>query len=330
MNITEQEIKDKAKTLKNLVSFRKKSDEYILDKALEILEKEKSGVDMTSMFSDRKEIKRARILLDKYLTDYTIESVSDKNTLKEVIYLEIVQQRLQEKLNEYYSKDSKAVPIQLVEIVHKNSEAILKLKASLGLNKEKDQRSSIDVLSMMKVRFKQWLKQNQASRTLLCPHEKCGQMIMLKMKTDVWEAQKHPFFKDRILGNVHLVKLYLDKIITKDDVAKILETSNDYIDWLVDKWHLNPEKTATLKVKEVKIEVENDLEKSSAKPMSKEERKKFENRCPKCNEGFLSCSIASGGIHWEESCSNCDYAAIHKCRRKKSVIIDFLDRRKKK
>ncbi len=329
MEITEQEIKDKATVLKNLVSFKKRSEEYILDKARELLEKEKSGIDMVSMFTNRKEIKRARILLEKYLEDYTIESISDKNTLKEVIYLEIVQQRLQEKLNEYYDKDSKAVPIQLVETIHKNSEAILKLKSSLGLNKEKEQRSSIDVLSTMKIRFKQWLKQNQASRTLLCPHEECGKMIMLKMKTEEWEAQKHPFFKDRVLGNVHLVKLYLDKVITKDDVAKVLEASKDYVDWLVDKWQLSPEKPATLKVKEVKIEQVNDSEESSAKPME-EEKKKFENRCSKCNEGFLSCSLDSNGINWEENCSNCDYTAIHECRRKEQISIDFVDRRKKK
>jgi len=325
MEITEQEIKDKATTLKNLVSFKNKSEEYILDKARELLEKEKSGVDMTSMFTNRKEIKRARILLEKYLEDYTIESISDKNTLKEVIYLEIVQQRLQEKLNEYYDKDSKAVPIQLVETIHKNSEAILKLKSSLGLNREKEQRSSVDILSIMKIRFKQWLKENQASRTLLCPHEKCGQMIMLRMKTDGWEAQKHPFFKDRVLGNVHLVKLYQDKTITKEDVAKVLEASNDYIDWLVDKWQLNPEKTTNLK-KEVKKE--NDSEESSAKP-KEEEKKKFENRCLKCNEGFLSCSLDSDGINWKETCSNCDYTTIHECRRKEQIDIDFMDRRKK-
>ncbi len=322
MEITEQEIKDKATALRNLVSFKKKSDEYILDKARELLEKEKSGVDMVSMFTNRKEIKRARILLEKYLEDYTIESISDKNTLKEVIYLEIVQQRLQEKLNEYYDKDSKAVPIQLVETIHKNSEAILKLKTSLGLNREKEQRSSVDILSIMKVRFKPWLRQNQASRTLLCPHEGCGQMIMLKIRTEEWEAQKHPFFKDRILGNVHLVKLYQNRIITKEDVAKILEASDDYVDWLIDKWQLE-EKPANLK------EEGNDSEESSAKPKSPENRKKFENCCPKCNVGFLFCSLASGGINWEESCSDCDYTSIHECRRKEQTSIDFTDRRKK-
>jgi len=38
---------------------------------------------------------------------------------------------------------------------------------------------------------------------------------MLKIRTEAWEAQKHPFFKDRILANKHLVKLYKDKKITK-------------------------------------------------------------------------------------------------------------------
>jgi len=252
MRITDKEIQDKAKTLKNLVSFKNKSEDYILDKAEELLHKEKAGTDVTSMFSDKKEIKQGRELLGKYLEDYTIEAISDKNTLKEVIYLEIIQQRMQEKLNEYYKKDSKAVPIQLVEIIHKNSEAILKLKSSLGLNKSKDKTNSVDALAMLKTRFQQWLKDNQATRTIICPHEKCGQMIMLKMRTEMWDAQRHPFFKDRILGNKHLIKLYQNKLISKSDVAKVLEVSDDYVDWLVDKWDLDKrESDETLK--EVKV-----------------------------------------------------------------------------
>jgi hypothetical protein len=50
-----------------------------------------------------------------------------------------------------------------------------------------------------------------------------------------WEAQKHPFFKDRILANPHLMHMFKEGKITKHDVAKVLMTSLDYVDWLIKK-----------------------------------------------------------------------------------------------
>ena len=169
-------------------------------------------------------------LLEKYLRDYSIETISDVNTLKEVIYYEVIQHRLQDKMNEL--AENKTIPIQLVNVMHENSDAIIRLKNSLGLfeTKEKDDK---DVLNLLKKRFKVWLAENQGSRTLICPH--CNKMVLLKIKTDAWEAQKHPFFKDRILYNKHLIKLLNDNKINKEDVAKILECSIDYVDWVIDK-----------------------------------------------------------------------------------------------
>jgi len=79
-----------------------------------------------------------------------------------------------------------------------------------------------------------WGEQNQGSRTCICPH--CGKMVLLKIRTDKYDVSKHPFFRDRILGNVHMIKLYKENKISKEDCAKILGVSNDYIDWLIEKW----------------------------------------------------------------------------------------------
>jgi hypothetical protein len=61
-------------------------------------------------------------------------------------------------------------------------------------------------------------------------------MNILLVKPDAWESQKHPFFSDRILGNEHLIKLYNEGKVSKEDLALIFEVSSDYIDWLVNKW----------------------------------------------------------------------------------------------
>ena len=60
-------------------------------------------------------------------------------------------------------------------------------------------------------------------------------MILLKIRTEAWEALKHPFFKDKILANKQLWLLYKKGKITKKDVSLVLGTSEDYVDWLEEK-----------------------------------------------------------------------------------------------
>jgi DNA-directed RNA polymerase subunit RPC12/RpoP len=81
--------------------------------------------------------------------------------------------------------------------------------------------------------MKKWREENQGSRSLQCPH--CGKMVLLKIRTDIWESLKHPFFKDKILANTHLMEMYRIGKISKHDVAKVLGTSVDYVAWLVKK-----------------------------------------------------------------------------------------------
>jgi len=187
---------------------------------------------VTAKFKDRAEKNYARILETKYLDEFDIESISDRNTLAELIYMEVIQKRLQEQLNNFYDLDSKAVPINLVEIIHKNSKVIIDLKNALGLNKAKAKKG-YDVISHLMKRAKIWRENNQGSRTITCPH--CSKLIMLKIRTEQWEAQKHPFFKDKVLYNIHLMDMYKKGKINRDDVAKVLECSPDYVGWLMTK-----------------------------------------------------------------------------------------------
>ncbi len=229
-----QEAIDKVfNSLRNLPQYRNKPEAELMAIAKHKVEQDEADIDIVGKFKNLAEKKIAKSLQNKYLEDYEIETVSDKNTLKEVIYLEVIQNRLQEKLNDFYETDNKAVPFNLIEIIHKNSDAIIRLKNTLGLNRSKEKRSSYDVLEHLKKRFKKWLFENQASRTLSCPH--CGKMILLKIRTAIWEAQKHPFFRDKVLYNKHLMHMLHTGQITRDDVGKVLEQSPDMCDWIIDK-----------------------------------------------------------------------------------------------
>lgn len=193
------------------------------------------SIDITGKFKDKDEQRLAQVLLDRYLKDFDLETVSDRNTIQEVIYYEVLQSRIQEKINDLYANNVKAIPYDIVAIMHKNSETIIKLKSTLGLNKaNKDKLVGYDAYDHLLKRHRKWLSENQAGRTIKCPA--CEQFVLLKMRTEAWEAQKHPFFRDNTVYNSHLMA-HLGKTVFIDEqfVANVLETSKDYASWMIQK-----------------------------------------------------------------------------------------------
>ncbi len=196
-------------------------------------------LDITDKFKGEAEKTLAQSLLTRYLADFVIESVSDINALKEIIYLEIVQFRLQDKLNDMYTDDTKMVNWDTLEVIHKNSDCILKLKATLGLKSDLEKLDDYSALENLKRRHKQWRAENQGSRYLKCPH--CCKPILLKIKTEAWDAGKHPFFQDNFLCNQTLLE-NLDQtvLIDRDFIAKVFDTSPNYINWILNHMKNSP------------------------------------------------------------------------------------------
>ena len=114
-------------------------------------------------------------------------------------------------------------------------EQILTLKEKLGLLTNKEGDDSFKVIQQLKEKFKIWCSENSGSRTIVCPH--CSKLVLLRIRTDIWETQQHPMFKDKTLYNQHLVDMYLTGKITAEDVAKVLGTSPKYTEWLIEKFH---------------------------------------------------------------------------------------------
>ena len=208
------------------------------DKSLVINE-----IDIGDKFTDKAERKLAAKLLSKYLHDYTIESIAEVNTLKDVIYFEVVQIRLQDKLNEMYASEAKVMNFDTLDKLHKNADVINKLKDSLGLRRGKDKLNPYDAFQSLVKRFAKWREENQASRHFKCPH--CLKWTWLKIRVEHWEAQQHPFFQDNFLHNKYLIS-NLGKTILIDErfISQVYETSPDYIQWSIKKTN-NTERSET-------------------------------------------------------------------------------------
>jgi len=183
---------------------------------------------------------------NEYKKKYHIETPSDLQLLEELVFREALQERYKRKIGKL-AKDvnkknkesgkkeiqTEIVPKFLLNSLNQNLEQILILREKLGLFEEKKGKDPFKYIQILRKKFTKWREENQGSRTLVCPH--CSKMIMLKIKTEAWEALKHPFFKDRVLANEYLWELYKEGKITKEDIAKVLHVPTDYIDWLEEK-----------------------------------------------------------------------------------------------
>lgn len=181
---------------------------------------------------------------ENYKDKYHIESLADLQLLEELVFREALQQRYKKKIETIeteYKKvkakgsktKSEVAPKTLTYALDKNLEQILILREKLGLFNEKKEKDSFTYIKILKKKFEKWMEKHKASRTFPCLH--CGKIIMLRIRTDIYDAQKHAFFQGRFLANKNLWDLYKKGKITEQDVADVLGTPLDYVRWLKKK-----------------------------------------------------------------------------------------------
>lgn len=235
-------VKNKMNKIKGLTQYRNLDKDKLQEVAEKMLEKqdkkEKDILDVSSLFEDKQEKKEAERLLNKYMSNFSITTISDKNILTMLIFLEIMQNRFMKDANAEHKKTG-STPNSITESIHKNIKEILSLKNQLGILKAKTADGAAEAIDILINKYKIWCEENQACREFVCPD--CGQMTLLKIKIDQYDASLHPFFQDRILFNEEIVKLFLEGKITALNVARILDCSVFYIDWVINKlWPTNP------------------------------------------------------------------------------------------
>jgi len=170
-----------------------------------------------------------------YKDRYHIENLSDLQLLSELVFREALQRRYKKQAeknskSKTTSEDGGKVPTYILKTLDENLVKIIELKKELGLLQVEKGKDLYDYINQLKRKFQLWREENQGSRQVVCPF--CSKLFFLMIRTDKYEAKKSPFFRDKILANKHLWFLYREGKITKEDVARVLGTSPDYVDWL--------------------------------------------------------------------------------------------------
>ena len=183
------------------------------------------------------ELKYGKKLFESYRVHYHIDNFSDLRLLEELCRRETYQE-MAGKLRAELVEARKGEDKEAVKKVEKkmqdlpdsgdNLDQILILKEKLGLFKEKNTDDPFKYIETQKKKFAIWENLHQASRTRQCPH--CSKMIMFHMRLDKWDATKHPYFIDKLLANEEMWRWVREGKITKDELAKSLNVSADYID----------------------------------------------------------------------------------------------------
>lgn len=230
----EELIEKHLQRLKNLKQYKEISEEELLRLAKKKANEELANID--SLVSDPKEKRLAKKLLTKYLDDFDIDDISDRNTLNALILLEIIHSRLQQFMNEKHAESEGAVPLHTLEAMHKNLDKIADLKNKLGINKKQEQQDPLKVLNTLKKRFAKYINEYRDDFITKC--WKCGEVILLRRKTKDYKSGKYPFLKGNVLYNKPLLKLVVDKKITAQEAAEIMDTSSDGINWIIKEHYL--------------------------------------------------------------------------------------------
>lgn len=191
-------------------------------------EKEESHVNEIGVWKDKEEAKLALKKYKEYSLNKEFTEISDKELLKQLIYVEILILRIQ--------KDTDKIAYRaIIEL----SNQTITIKKQLGLLDEGKKEDIATILHQLQKKASIWRAKNRLSYEVRC--SECSKMLLLKIKTEGYDAIKHPFFRDNVLCNEHLWDLYKKEgKITKLDIAKVLfadkATDNTfYVDWIEEK-----------------------------------------------------------------------------------------------
>lgn len=195
-----------------------------------------SEYEFTGIGFTASEKKKARKVFEDYKNKYHFENLNDLKLLEEKIFREIIQERYKKKIIKLHKSKNKnlaesdIVPKHILEAFTENEKQILVIDEKLGLFSEEKKENLYDYIEGLYKKFTEWRRNNWDSRKVTCPF--CSKIFFLNIRTDKYEAKKSPFFENRAIANKPLFEFYKKGKLTKEEVAKVLGVSPDYVDFL--------------------------------------------------------------------------------------------------
>lgn len=202
----------------------------------------------TPLFPNNEDQELAEKKFKSYLNDYEFESLSDIDSLRSLLFTEILETKLQKQITTKLAKEetlSEYATRQLKDVQNQ----IASLKIKLGIDKEDNKEDELTGLETLKERYEKYIQQNKNEFTIVCKH--CAKPLLLRRRVEDFEAYKHPWFAGRWLFNYEILKDVKDGKLEKETAWKYMCAASkginhqpkkdgkyctDYIDYCLKNW----------------------------------------------------------------------------------------------
>jgi hypothetical protein len=185
--------------------------------------------------SDTEKIKAIQ-LYNQYVTEHSFESLAEKSTLINLVYLEILNDRVKLFIEQEGNEKKGAIPLKMTEQLVANTTQIMELKEKLGMMRDAESESALDLFNEVKEKCLRYYEEHAAEFQNKCPH--CQQTFPSILPPDKLESCSSSWFKNTTLYNYDVFDAYHKKEITIDRAAKILGVHKNYIEKMYNEIYL--------------------------------------------------------------------------------------------
>jgi hypothetical protein len=222
------------KKYRNMKQYKDLSDVELEQLIQKKIDEEVLLTAFVGLSNDEKQ--KAIKLYDQYVSEHSFESLAEKSTLINLVYLEILNDRVKLYIEKEGNDKQGAIPLRMTEQLVANTNQIMELKEKLGMMKDADSENALELMNELKEKALAYYEEHAGCTTIRCPN--CQQLFNLLMDVTNLIPEKCSFFRGTMLYNLPLLNLYYNKKITKEEVAKILGVHQNYVDFIYNNLYL--------------------------------------------------------------------------------------------
>lgn len=226
----ENSLANEKRKLSNLKNYKNKSESEI--EQIAQINCWKKQLAIADRFDKNDEKKLSENLLDNYFDNYTFANYNQVSLLGTLIYEEVLLNRVEKSINTVTKDETnKFVPDKAITALHEIQDRIAQLKENLGISKSKE-KDDLTALETLQKKFSVYIPFNRNEFSLVTPC--CGKMLLLRRRVKDFDVMVHPYFSGRYWYSPRIINDVIAGILTKEQAAKYLYTSSEYIQWAID------------------------------------------------------------------------------------------------
>jgi len=209
-----------------------------LEEITELVDKKFREEELSQSFVglDETEQKKALQLYERYVSEHSFESLAEKSTLVNLVYLEILNDSIKRFIAQEMKEKNGAVSLRMNEQLNLNTTQIQQLKEKLGMLKDKEDESALDLKNELEEKALKYYDEHAGETYVKCPE--CQNLFRLLMKVDDLLPAKATFFRGTTLYNEKLMELYHYKKVTITELAEIFGVNDKYITFIYENIYL--------------------------------------------------------------------------------------------